>query len=283
MEIRDRIIKATRKLSAKKAVGEISLAEIARESGVSWPTVRRHVGGREGLPGFLQRMGVVSAGPSGAGAAANQPIDTRSRILQAAFRIFSEHGYSGATLDDVAASAGLTKGAVYWHYASKDDLCMALIEERFRREGSRYDAALRSALLAGNGEGLPVVEAFMAGEIEQARRAEGWRQLGLEFMSRSRDPAIRRRYAELSDKIYGETIPLVGVLAERGIVAKELDPNAVAALWRCFLLGMGLWMNQDPEGMDFEAMAPSFAKLMWRGMTPDAPAAVAGPQAEEEI
>ena len=137
-------------------------------------------------------------------------------------------------------------------------------------EGSRYDTAVRSALEAGKGEGPSVVAAFMAGEIEQARRAEGWRQLGLEFMSRSRDPTIRRRYAELSDKIYGETIPLIHVLVERGIVARDLDPKAVAALWRCFLLGLGLWMTQDPEGMDFEAMAPSFAKLMWRGMTPDA-------------
>ncbi len=272
MKVRDRIIEATRTLTARKAVAEISLAEIARESGVSWPTVRRHVGGREGLPGFLDRMGIETSELSATESASDQPVDTRSRILQAAFQTFAERGYSGATLDDVAANAGMTKGAVYWHFASKDDLCMALIEERFRKESSRYADAVQSAVRKGEGRGEAVVMAFMAGEVEQARGAEGWRQLGLEFMSRSRDPSIRRRYAELSDKIYRETIPVVGALVDRGVVAEDHDPKAVAALWRCLLLGMGLWMTQDPEGVDFEAMAPRFANLMWRGMGPNAPA-----------
>ena len=272
MKVRDRIIQAAHALSEKKAVGEISLAEIARESGVSWPTVRRHVGGRDGLPGFLHRAGVVPVEPSAKGSAKDQPIDTRSRILRAAFQIFAERGYSGATLDDVAAVAGMTKGAVYWHFAGKDDLCMALIEDRFQREGSRYADAVQSAVREGGGAGEPVVVAFMASEVVQAHNAEGWRQLGLEFMSRSRDPSIRRRYAELSDKIYRETIPVVGALIESGVVAENLDPKAVAALWRCLLLGMGLWMTQDPEGVDFEAMAPSLARLLWRGMAPDTPA-----------
>ncbi len=268
MKVRDRIIAATRTLSARKAVAEISLAEIARESGVSWPTVRRHVGGRAGLPEFLHRNIGDSAPP--VGESTREPsTDTRTRILQAAFRIVSERGYSGATLDDVAADAGLTKGAVYWHFASKDDLCMALIEDRFEREGQRYADAVEAALGAGDGEAIAV--AFMEGEVEQARRAEGWRQLGLEFMSRSRDPMVRQRYAELSGKIYAETVPVVGALIERGIVAGGVDAKAFAALWRCLLLGMGLWMTQDPDGMDFEAMSPKFARLLWRGMAPDVP------------
>lgn len=270
---------AARTLAGEKPATEISLAELARASGVSWPTVRRHVGGRDGLPRFLVAIGAVSAdaaGPEGAGVEA---ADTRSRILQAAFRTFAEHGYSGATLDDVAAAAGLTKGAVYWHFAGKDDLCMALIEERFRRETIRIPDHIREAVSEGEGE--RALLAFVAHEVRQAREAESWRRLGLEFVSRSRNPALRRRYGELARKIHADTIPVAQGLIDSGVFAKDLDPKALAFTWRCILLGLGLWMTQDPDGVDFDAMAPRLAQVMWRGMAPGGADAEDGRMDEE--
>jgi AcrR family transcriptional regulator len=55
--------------------------------------------------------------------------DTRARLLQAAARVYARRGLSGATLDEVAAEAGFTKGAVYGHFGSKENLLMALMEE----------------------------------------------------------------------------------------------------------------------------------------------------------
>ena len=281
MKVRDRIMTAARTLAGEKPAKDISLAELARASGVSWPTVRRHVGGRDGLPRFLEAIGAVSAdaaAPQGAGAGADA-TDTRSRILQAAFRTFARHGYSGATLDDVAADAGLTKGAVYWHFAGKDDLCMALIEERFRREAVRIPDDIREAVREGAGE--RALLAFLAHEVRQARKAESWRRLGLEFVSRSRNPDLRRRYGELARKIHLDTIPVVQELIDSGVFAKDLDPKALAFTWRCILLGLGLWMTQDPDGVDFDAMAPRLAQVMWRGMAPDDADAEDGRRAEE--
>ncbi|ADB48838.1 TetR/AcrR family transcriptional regulator [Conexibacter woesei] len=54
---------------------------------------------------------------------------TRARLLDAAARVYAARGFAGATLDDVAAEAGLTKGAVYGHFGSKDNLLVALMEE----------------------------------------------------------------------------------------------------------------------------------------------------------
>lgn len=274
MKVRDRIIKAARALAAERPARDISLAALARASGVSWPTVRRHVGGKQGLPRFLEKIGAVSADAAKREAAGSAAVDTRSRVLHAAFRVFAEHGYTGATLDDVAADAGLTKGAVYWHFASKDDLCMALIEERFRSEAIRIPADIHEAVRDGGGE--RVLSAFVAHEVQQARDAERWRRLGFEFISRSRNPALRRRYAELARRIHADTIPVIQELIDRGIMAKDLDPRAVAVVWRCLLLGMGLWMTQDPDGVDFDAMASRLAHVMWRGMAPQDREAVGG-------
>lgn len=52
--------------------------------------------------------------------------DTKQRILDAAAEVFGERGYRGASVDDVAAAAGVTKGAVYYYFADKDDLARDL-------------------------------------------------------------------------------------------------------------------------------------------------------------
>ena len=55
--------------------------------------------------------------------------ETRRRVLDAAFTTFGERGIAATSLNEVAAAAGLTKGAVYSNFASKDELVLALMEE----------------------------------------------------------------------------------------------------------------------------------------------------------
>lgn len=52
--------------------------------------------------------------------------DTKQRILDAALDVFGEKGFRGATVDDVAEAAGVTKGAVYYYFQDKDDLARDL-------------------------------------------------------------------------------------------------------------------------------------------------------------
>jgi AcrR family transcriptional regulator len=59
---------------------------------------------------------------------------TRTRLLEAAAKVYAAHGFAGATLDDVAEEAGLTKGALYGHFGSKDKLLVALMEEYLATE-----------------------------------------------------------------------------------------------------------------------------------------------------
>ncbi len=54
---------------------------------------------------------------------------TRARILASALSLFAKKGYEKTTFTDVAARLKLTKGAVYWHFESKEKLLLALIDE----------------------------------------------------------------------------------------------------------------------------------------------------------
>lgn len=54
---------------------------------------------------------------------------TRSQLLEVAERLFSEHGVAHTTLNDIATAAGLTRGAIYWHFQNKTDLIHALWDQ----------------------------------------------------------------------------------------------------------------------------------------------------------
>ena len=58
--------------------------------------------------------------------------ETRALLIAAAETIFVRDGYEGAELGEIAALAGRTKGAIYAQFASKEDIFLALIEERTR-------------------------------------------------------------------------------------------------------------------------------------------------------
>src|SRR3954470_6176598 len=59
--------------------------------------------------------------------------DGRQALLDAALAVFAERGYRDASVDEIAERAGYSKGALYWHFSSKDDLFFALLEERIDR------------------------------------------------------------------------------------------------------------------------------------------------------
>src|SRR5215471_21045791 len=54
--------------------------------------------------------------------------DTRQRILEVAVDLFIERGYAGTSVRDISERLGMTKGSLYYHFASKDDLLAALVE-----------------------------------------------------------------------------------------------------------------------------------------------------------
>lgn len=60
--------------------------------------------------------------------------ETRTRLLEAAARVYARRGLDGATLEEVAAEAGFTKGAVYGNFGSKENLLLALMEEHLGQQ-----------------------------------------------------------------------------------------------------------------------------------------------------
>src|SRR5215831_19542943 len=70
---------------------------------------------------------------------------TRRHLLEAAAIVFARNGFHGSTLDEVAATAGFSKGAVYSNFKSKDDLFLELLGDRVDRQFAVVSEILDSA------------------------------------------------------------------------------------------------------------------------------------------
>src|SRR5919109_2291978 len=116
----------------------------------------------------------------------------RDELLTAALGVFARRGYREAGVDEIALEAGYSKGALYWHFSSKEELLMALLEERI-------DAPMRDrvALLASappeRDMSVEATRAF-ARQVSEAREAL---LLEREYWSLAiRDPVLRARYCK---------------------------------------------------------------------------------------
>jgi AcrR family transcriptional regulator len=78
-------------------------------------------------------FGIKHNVPRGPAPQQERAIRTRAQILEAAAEIFAARGYRGASVKDVAERVGMTKGAVYFHFPSKESLAIAVVEEHYAR------------------------------------------------------------------------------------------------------------------------------------------------------
>jgi AcrR family transcriptional regulator len=69
-------------------------------------------------------------------------VATRAFLLQVAAEVFAERGYTEATMAELIARSGLTKGAFYFHFSSKEQLALAVIDEKQRQWFDSVQAAI---------------------------------------------------------------------------------------------------------------------------------------------
>ena len=117
---KERLVQAARFLAQHATFDEITIDEIVKAADLSRPAFYYHFsGGKEELRSELVRSGYLG----------DEPVaDTRQEIVEAALRVFGRSGVTAATLEDIASEAGISRGALCWHYRSKDDLLTAIVQ-----------------------------------------------------------------------------------------------------------------------------------------------------------
>lgn len=188
-----------------------------------------------------------------------QTVDRRERLLDVAARIFSEQGYRGASMQDLANGLGILKGSIYAHIESKEDLLFEIVDrgaDRFinrlkavASEDARASSKLSSALQAH-------VET-VAEHVEAATVfLNDWK-----FLS-----GKRRQLIEAKRNLYQS---LIRQIVDEGISAGEfrngLDPKFATLL----VLSSANWVYQwyDPKGpMSPREIANQLSEMILKGL-----------------
>ncbi len=187
--------------------------------------------------------------------------DTRARILTAAGELFARHGYDAAGVAEICAAAGVSKGAFYHHFSSKQALFLALLEDWL--EG--VDEELH---LLQPARDIPTALAGMAGRSGSLFQAAGGQlRLFLEFWTQaSRQPAVwsaviapYRRY----ERIFAEMIAK-GV--EEGSLSPETDPDVAAKVVVGLAMGLLLQALFNPGGAAWGDIAQKGIAMLVDGM-----------------
>lgn len=182
---------------------------------------------------------------------------TRAQLIDAAATVFARRGFVAASLDEVAEEAGLTKGAVYSNFASKEDLFQAVIDERLNEPMLRGADVIDST---GTFEEQAMAGARMYTDVFEQERAL-W-LLALEFDVYAARNAV---YAPMAAARYRERIAQVADLiaehAEASGVSLPLPAKEMAIALTALSQGIALQKLADPDGVPEDLLGRLYALL----------------------
>ena len=162
---------------------------------------------------------------------------TRERLLGEAQRLFRERGYAATSLEQIAEAASVTKGAIYGHFSSKEDLLISAIE-----------AAPIPAWATGmNDQSLPLRERLAefsrAMAVDEAFRDQAVLAMELEFLAALlRSPGALRRYSAVLEGRLAELAD-----ADRDQPLPGTAPVESWAIGHALLIGLQIYQHIAPD------------------------------------
>lgn len=186
---------------------------------------------------------------------------SREQLLAAASRVFARHGYHGASMNEIAAEAGFSKGALYWNFTSKEDLFLALLDE--------LDEQLRE--LIASTSATPMY-APRTGELSRGLSAvlTDARDVVLLFHEYSalavRDPKVTERYAARNARMRAEIAAVARNRHEAGGVPLAIPAEDLATALIALVDGLSIQQLTEPGAVG-EELFGQITALIEDGMT----------------
>jgi AcrR family transcriptional regulator len=187
--------------------------------------------------------------------------ERRAQILEAAIQVFSRKGFDQARMDDLVAEAGLSKGALYWYFKSKDEIILALIERVFQQDLQQLEALTSSRVSAVEGIRRFTDAAIRDIRDRMRRMPVAYEYLALAFRSRPVQRALKGYLGHYIDTL----IPLV----QRGINTGEfrrVNPPEVALAAGAIIEGTLLLWVYDRERVEPAEHIRAGIELLLRGL-----------------
>lgn len=192
--------------------------------------------------------------------------ELKQRLLQAALTCFAQKGYHATTVDEIATEAGVSKGAVYWHYKDKRELFLSVMRERGQALQEAGAQAVASVSKPQNVTLLlrRIMEAIFQFYAENLKFAS---LLGL-LRSGKDAPFGEELYLELQ-AFYRSSRSQFAPLFSHGIKSGEFNEAApeMLAVWLLATIdGIVMQWVIDPEEIKLETIAPRLSEQFVRAI-----------------
>jgi Transcriptional regulator len=255
LTVRDKVLQAAERIAETKPFDAITFAEVAEAAQVHWTAVRRHFGGKREMREWLKEK-----------QEARDPAlaDTKTRVLESAASVFSAFGYTNASLDKVAEHAGLSKGAVYWHFSSKQDLFLAMLEGHYERQLRMLPGQIERVLQAE--EPASALAEWLASQLLCLESGEADSMLFMEFLVSGRDPDIRERMSKLHRSLLSRVAELLLELQRRRYLDDSADPYSIAAMFDALLKGVLVEWILDPRPERLRSLIRTVSRTLGQGI-----------------
>jgi AcrR family transcriptional regulator len=199
--------------------------------------------------------------------------ETRVRILEAAHRVFARRGYEAATVEEVTAECGIAKGALYTHFASKEELFRTILVEHVRRRAAETAARLEPDLPLRESI-LRIIEASWA----TCRTDPIWSPLFMEFWALAgRNEWGREAVAGLFDQCSAALAQFLSGAKRAGLVRSDLDVHRAARLLLAVNDGLVLQWQTQPDKVDPEEFLGPMADMITGYLTAENQGVSGGP------
>lgn len=185
-----------------------------------------------------------------------QVEETRGKLIAAARRAFAEKGYSAASMDDLTAAAGLTRGALYHNFGDKKGLLQAVIDQidaeilvQMRVAGAQFTSKWHAFLA----EAITYIEMSLEPEVQRIMLLDGPAVLGDPSQWPNQTACLRT------------TADMLAALIEEGTV-KMVDTEAAAQLVNGAALNAALWIAASDEPVAALPRAVEAFRLLMSGL-----------------
>ena len=148
-------------------------------------------------------------------------IEIREKIIKAAIDAFSKYGFDRTRMDDVAKTADLSKGTIYLHFKSKEDLFYAICENNLAEAKQQI-----STMFARKEDLVSEIERFY--DVFRNKKTANERVFFETIAESARNAELRKALYKQRMNIFETAIGWVNLQIERGFFRKNIDANAIA-------------------------------------------------------
>jgi TetR/AcrR family acrAB operon transcriptional repressor len=206
---------------------------------------------------------------------------TREQLLDAAERVFRERGVANTALGEVAAAAGVTRGAVYWHFRDKADLLAALCERATLPLDAIFDDPCGCADAAPL-QSLRAMAIAALTHLARDPRAQAVFQLVFQACGATDELApLTSAQARERDACLVRIEERVSKAIAAGELPPDTDPALAAHALQAYVMGLMQAWVRDPKAYDLAAAAPALIDAMLTGLRTSPPRRGAGATALE--